>query len=140
MMTFRKLLSGPRGLFSLSVGLMLFSSCGMPQPERRISTPIYYEGSEGKFEIPAGYKTYTLFIATSYSYVKRTPKKDMADLKGVIKKFGESIGEGNLAVWAGNPEEDSLNVEIGKTYADRVHKWYGLKLDYNDGPFLIFLK
>jgi len=100
---------------------------------------MYIEAPRGKYEIPKGYETYTLFFATSYSYVDSLSQDDMKQMKKQIKRFGKSIGGKNLAVWVRNPDSDTLNVELGKTYADRLYKWYKINLNYSDGPYLVFL-
>ncbi|WP_157067459.1 hypothetical protein [Desulfosarcina cetonica] len=56
-----------------------------------------------------------------------------------MKRFGKSIGNNNLVVWVKNPKTDGLNVEMGKTYADRLYRWYGYNLDYSSGPYLVYL-
>jgi len=103
------------------------------------SAPVYFEPVAGKYEIPEDYETYTLFFATSYTYVESLSKNDMRELKKHIKRFGKSIGGKNLAVWVRNPDKDTLNVELGKTYTDRLYTWYKMNLDYSDGPYLVFL-
>jgi hypothetical protein len=114
----------------LAVVLLSGYACSI---EKISSTPIYFETKKGQYDIPKGYETYTLFIATSYAYVDNLSGRDMRQLKKQIERFGGSIGGKNLAVWVREPNEDRLNVELGKTYADR------LNLDYSGGPYLIFL-
>ena len=101
--------------------------------------PVYIEVTSGEFSIPENYKSYTLFFATSYKTTEILTKKSRNKIKKQFEKFGESIGDENIAVWVKSPYSEDLNIELGKTYSDRLHRWHNLSLDYSDGPYLIFM-
>ncbi len=101
--------------------------------------PVYIEVTSGGFNIPENYKSYTLFFATSYETADILTKKSRNKIKKQFKMFGESIGYENIAVWVKSPYSEDLNIELGKTYSDRLHRWHNLSLDYSDGPYLIFM-
>ncbi len=126
------------GHFFLYLVLFLIIS-GCVLLEKKEYLPIYIEQFSGNYDIPDNYKSYTLFFSTSYQTKEFLTVSSKDELKGYFKKFGESIGEGNVAVWVRNPDSDDLNIELGKTYADRIHKWYNLSLEYSDGPYLVFM-
>ncbi len=116
---------------------MLLASCAI---EKKELAPLFIEATNfGKFEIPENYKTYTMFIATSHHYIEKITTKELYKFKKEFIRLGKSIGTENLAVWVNDPRSETLNVELGKTYCDRLDSWYGLYLDYSDGPFIIFL-
>lgn len=112
---------------------------GCASIDKREFIPLYLEVSSETYTIPDGYQSYTLLFATSYDYVDKASTHDMKKLKKKIKRFGKSIGKDNLTIWVKKPSSEELNVELGKTYSDRIYAWHKLKLDYSDGPYLVYL-
>jgi len=100
--------------------------------------PLYLEVSSETYTIPDGYESYTLLFATSYDYVENASSQDMKRLKDKIQRFGKSIGKENLTIWVNNPSDEELNVELGKTYSDRIYSWHKINLDYSHGPYLVY--
>lgn len=112
--------------------LLLLGSCA----ERITETPLaWHLGQTGK--IPSGYKTYTLFLKTSYDYTNDTPSDKLRVLEKSFKVFGDSIGDDNIAVWVDKGENSALSVSRGKYYADLFSRYSGKSIEYSDGPFLI---
>jgi hypothetical protein len=85
-------------------------------------------------DIPKGYKSYTLFINPSYTYNQSQTTEKINALGHHFKKFSDSIGDNNIAVWCGSRNKDkyTLYISRSKQYADKF------KLDYNGSPFVIF--
>ncbi|WP_157237702.1 hypothetical protein [Desulfobacter curvatus] len=107
--------------------------------KKNMNIPIYLDRIEGEYSIPDSFNSYTLFFATSYELNKPFDKKYLKKMNKQFKSFGKSIGENHLAVWVKNIDSDDLNVDLGKTYADRLHRWYNSELSFYDGPYLIFM-
>lgn len=112
---------------------------GCTSVEKKVFLPVYIEKSTGEFKITKGFKSYSLFFATSYYPTDVVSGKSKDRLKRQFKRFAKSIGKDNAAIWVKRPDSDDLNVELGKTYSDRLYEWHRLKLDYSDGPYLVYL-
>lgn len=119
--------------------LLIFSFSGCSTIEPRAYLPMYVDMPNEKFVIPEGYKSYTLFFATSTSYRDSLSVKEIRKLKERTKEFGRSIGKDNLIVWVGNSSNNKLNIALGKTFADRFNKWYSIKMNYTDGPYIVYV-
>ena len=119
--------------------LFIFLILGCASIDKKEFIPLYLEVSSETFTIPEGYQSYTLLFATSYDYVDNVSTQDMKKLRKKIQRFGKSIGKENLTIWVNKPSSEELNVELGKTYSDRIYTWHKLKLDYSDGPYLVYL-
>ena len=130
------------------VAILILIIIGCASVDKNEFIPLYLEVSSETFTIPEGYKSYTLLFATSYDYVENASAQDMQRLKKKIQRFGKSIGKENLTIWVNKPSSEELNVELGKTYSDRIYSWHKIKLDYrfirsqtkNIRIFLILLK
>lgn len=122
---------------AISVLILMFIGCASVAKKEFI--PLYLETSSATFTIPNNYQSYTLLFATSYDYVENSSAKDMANLRKRLQRFGKSIGKENLTIWVCKPSSTELNVELGKTYSDRIYLWHKIKLDYSDGPYLVYL-
>ena len=90
--------------------------------------------------IPRGYRNYVLFLGTSYDHLRLagTAETTLA-LSRQFKSFGDAIGARALAVFVGEPQTARFNVAAGRTMLDGVKRRYGLRADYQDGPFLVVL-
>ena len=122
---------------AISALVLLFIGCSSIPKNDFI--PLYLETSSATFAIPNNFQSYTLLFATSYDYVENLSAKDLENLNKRIQRFGKSIGKKNLTIWVCKPSSMLLNVELGKTYADRIYSWHKIKLDYSDGPYLVYL-
>jgi hypothetical protein len=121
----------------LTLFLLMIEGCG---GRKIISTPLFWEPGSGSFEVPNGYETYTIFFATDYDYKQKMSNKEIRLLKKHFRSFGKSIGERNLAVWIKNPDNETLNVELGKKIANDIYRWYGKSMEYYNGLYLAILK
>lgn len=77
-------------------------------------------------DVPKDYKIYTLFLVPD-EYLAR---KSTEVLRNSFKRFGESIGPSQAAIWLGN-SVGMIDVDHARYYCDR------LDLNYNDGPYLL---
>lgn len=118
--------------FVLTCILVLLGACAA----RITETPLaFHLGHTGK--IPLGYKTYTLFLRTSYNYMDDSKPETLRVLERSFKAFGESIGDDNIAVWVNKKESNALSVSRGKYYADLFSHYSSNSIEYGDGPFII---
>lgn len=114
-------------------------SCHSDSPGQKY-THIGFETNDPSQIINDECLSYTLFISTSHSYSDDTGKnytnKKAIKLGEIFERFSESIGKNNCAIWCGQKISGnySLNVELGKYYADKF------RLSYNNGPFVILTK
>ena len=120
------------------VAVLIFFIFGCASVDKKEFIPLYLEVSSDTFTIPEGYQSYTLLFATSYDYVENTSTQDMKRLIKKTQRLGKSIGKDNLTIWVNKPSSEELNVELGKTYSDRIYLWHKIKLDYSDGPYLVY--
>ena len=118
-------------IVSVSVFILL-SDCTTRMTEAPLT---YHLGYTGK--IPTGYKTYTLFLSTSYDYIDNETHDKLLILERNFKTFGDSIGANNLAVWVNRKRSNALDVSRGKYYADLFSKYSGKSIEYSNGPFVI---
>lgn len=102
--------------------------------------PMYMDLPSENSKIPSGYKSYTLFFSTSYSYEDSLTVKEIKAMKKRVKEFGRSVGRDNLFVWVGDSSKDKLNIEWGKILADKLSKNYKLNMSYSDGPYIVYVK
>lgn len=112
---------------------------GCSSLDKKEFMPVYIEVPSDEYKIPENYQSYTLFFATSHRTLDILTNESRNQIRMQFKSFGESIGKENVAVWVKSPYSNDLNIELGKTYADRLHKWYNLGLNYSGGPYLIFM-
>lgn len=91
--------------------------------------------------IPGGYRTYTLFISTSYDYAGLGNSGVVSQtLARRFKRFGTAIGEDNYAAFVSDPATGRLDVAAGRTILDKLKGWYHLSNPYSDGPYVIVLQ
>ncbi len=103
---------------------------------RIIDTPLTYRlGKQGI--IPDGFKTYTLFMSTSTESSDRSSTDKLRALERNFKRFGDLIGQRNLAVWVNEGTTLELSVSRGVYYADLFSRWSGHSIEYSDGPFIV---
>ncbi len=128
-----------RSLFVCVFYLIVFFYMGACSGTRISETPLAWSFSDadGSAQIPSGYDYYTLFINTSHTYANNESDKKLDTLERNFKRFGDSIGDRNLAVWVNEPGSKSLSVARGKYYADLLSSWPGVSLEYSDGPFVV---
>jgi hypothetical protein len=124
----------------LSCVVLAFFACGCAgQP------PLREQAAGGAVldlaALPHGYNNYTLFISTSYDYARLA---DTDDVKAVLaqrfKEFAAAIGPRSYAAFVGDPASQHLDAAAGRTVLDRATTKYGIKADYQDGPFIIVLR
>lgn len=124
--------------YKYMIAILIFFIFGCASVNKKEFIPLYLEVSSETFTIPEGYQSYTLLFATSYDYVENASSQDMKRLRKKTQRFGKSIGQENLTIWVNKPSSEELNVELGKTYSDRIYSWHNIKLDYSDGPYLVY--
>jgi hypothetical protein len=86
----------------------------------------------GTQPVPKGYKTYVLFLIPSTEWLDRERLEEIEKLFVHFKRFGESIGDRNAAIWFYKGQSAKVDVNRCKNYCD------AFKLNYNDGPTLFF--
>lgn len=127
-------------VFTVLVSALIFTCfSGCKTMEYRAYLPMYFDMSSESNVIPDGYDSYTLFFVTSYSYPDSLGVHEIKRLNRRLKEFGKNIGKNNLVVWVGDSSKNKLSVELGKTYADKFAKWYGSKMSYTDGPYIVYI-
>lgn len=81
------------------------------------------------------YASYTLFIATQYSYRPEVS----STLTQAFDAFGDAIGDDNLAVFVTNQTTQRLDAAAGRTLLAVVNEQYSLSLKPDEGPYAILL-
>jgi len=80
--------------------------------------------------IPRGFAAYTMFLVPSAEW--QVMPADLRQLRQKFDSFGDAVGDTKAAIWfVEDPRSSKLDVARSKSYCDR------LKLDYNDGPYVV---
>lgn len=80
------------------------------------------------------FRTFSLFVATQ-------PGMGAAEraLSDGFDRFGEAIGDRNLAVFVKDGATGAFDVTAGQSIVDKVNAKYGLSLGYAAGPYVLLL-
>ncbi|HEX2853726.1 MAG TPA: hypothetical protein VHO24_10850, partial [Opitutaceae bacterium] len=110
------------------------SSCGTTAT-KLYETNLAFHLSDAK-QLPTGFATYTFFLVTSGWESEGDAATALTEVEQGFKKFGDTIGDKNLAVWV-TGSDGRLSLSLGRHYADAFSQWAREPLNYNEGPFVV---
>lgn len=95
-----------------------------------------------KEAIPAGYKTYSLFLICNQDWLDPSKSKDLTDLYHKFQAFGRSIGDDQAAVWFWKTTvrvgwESTMSPAAALDVERSVRFCQAWKLKPSDGPYLV---
>lgn len=96
----------------------------------------------GTGEIPKGsYKTWSLFLVCNPSWLTPEKSKDLFNLYSQFQSFGQTIGDGNLAVWFWKEKKSANDPDLAKNVdVDRsVKLCKALNLKPSESPEIVVM-
>jgi hypothetical protein len=95
-----------------------------------------------KQPIPAGYKTYSLFLICNPNWLDPSKSGDLANLYHKFQAFGRSIGDDQAAIWFWRTNvrdgwENTMTASQAIDVERSIHFCQAWKLKPSEGPFLV---